>query len=83
MYFFIYSIDLSSIVQQNSFHQKNRNVPCLNVNADLNGIYLYIYIIKKPRHLVPTWQDLEVLDATNKAIKPLQDLLKCCSENLM
>lgn len=27
---------------------------------------------KKTHHLVPTWQDLEVLEATNKAVKPLQ-----------
>ncbi|XP_056118286.1 E3 SUMO-protein ligase ZBED1-like [Rhinichthys klamathensis goyatoka] len=34
---------------------------------------------KKTRHLVPTWQDLEVLDATNKAIKPLQDFTDALS----
>ncbi|XP_073457240.1 E3 SUMO-protein ligase ZBED1-like [Aquarana catesbeiana] len=34
---------------------------------------------KKTRHLVPTWQDLEVLDATNKAIKSLQDFTDALS----
>lgn len=28
---------------------------------------------KKSRHLVPTWQDTEVLESINKAVKPLQD----------
>lgn len=34
---------------------------------------------KKSRHLVPTWQDLEVLEATNKAVKPLQDFTDALS----
>nr|XP_055027515.1 E3 SUMO-protein ligase ZBED1-like [Misgurnus anguillicaudatus] len=34
---------------------------------------------KKTRHLVPTWQDLEVLEATNKAVKPLQDFTDALS----
>nr|XP_055069962.1 E3 SUMO-protein ligase ZBED1-like [Misgurnus anguillicaudatus] len=34
---------------------------------------------KKTRHLVPTWQDLEVLDAINKAVKPLQDFVDALS----
>nr|XP_023675618.1 zinc finger BED domain-containing protein 4-like [Paramormyrops kingsleyae] len=34
---------------------------------------------KKMRHLVPTWQDLEVLEATNKAVKPLQDFTDALS----
>lgn len=34
---------------------------------------------KKKRHLVPTWQDLEVLEATNKAVKPLQDFTDALS----
>lgn len=34
---------------------------------------------KKSRHLVPMWQDLEVLDATNKAVKPLQDFTDALS----
>ncbi|XP_073727057.1 E3 SUMO-protein ligase ZBED1-like [Misgurnus anguillicaudatus] len=33
----------------------------------------------KTRHLVPMWQDLEVLDATNKAVKPLQDFVDALS----
>lgn len=28
---------------------------------------------KKSRHLVPTWQDIEVLESIQKALKPLQD----------
>ncbi|KAJ4941785.1 hypothetical protein JOQ06_011659 [Pogonophryne albipinna] len=28
---------------------------------------------KKSRHLVPTWQDLDVLESINKAVKPLQE----------
>lgn len=35
--------------------------------------------VKKIRHLVPTWKDLEVLDATNKAVKPLQDFVDALS----
>lgn len=34
---------------------------------------------KKSRHLVPTWHDLEVLDVTNKAVKPLQDFTDALS----
>lgn len=34
---------------------------------------------KKTRHLVPTWQDLEILDATNKAVKPIQDFVDALS----
>ncbi|CAM4526972.1 unnamed protein product [Leuciscus chuanchicus] len=34
---------------------------------------------KKTHHLVPTWQDLEVLEATNKAVKPLQDFTDALS----
>lgn len=34
---------------------------------------------KKTRHLVPTWQDLEVLQAVQKVLKPLQDLTDALS----
>lgn len=34
---------------------------------------------KKCRHLVPTWQDLEVLESVNKAVKPLQDFTDALS----
>ncbi|CAM4568501.1 unnamed protein product [Leuciscus chuanchicus] len=35
---------------------------------------------KKTRHLVPTWQDLEVLEAVQKVLKPLQDFTDALSE---
>lgn len=28
---------------------------------------------KKSRHLVPTWQDIDVLESVNKALSPLQE----------
>lgn len=34
---------------------------------------------KKTRHLVPSWQDLEVLEATNRAVKPLQEFTDALS----
>ncbi|XP_042359805.1 E3 SUMO-protein ligase ZBED1-like [Plectropomus leopardus] len=34
---------------------------------------------KRSRHLVPTWQDLEVLESINKAVKPLQDFTDALS----
>ncbi|ROK30197.1 Zinc finger BED domain-containing protein 1 [Anabarilius grahami] len=34
---------------------------------------------KKSRHLVPTWQDIEVLESVNKAVKPLQDFTDALS----
>lgn len=34
---------------------------------------------KKSRHLVPTWQDLDVLKSINKAVKPLQDFTDALS----
>ncbi|XP_056111044.1 E3 SUMO-protein ligase ZBED1-like [Rhinichthys klamathensis goyatoka] len=34
---------------------------------------------KKCRHLVPTWQDIEVLESVNKAIKPLQEFTDALS----
>lgn len=34
---------------------------------------------KKSRHLVPTWQDIEVLEAVQKALKPLQDFTDALS----
>ncbi|KAJ8369457.1 hypothetical protein SKAU_G00094850 [Synaphobranchus kaupii] len=34
---------------------------------------------KKTRHLVPTWQDLEVLEAIHKVLKPLQDFTDALS----
>ncbi|KAK0155081.1 Zinc finger BED domain-containing protein 1 [Merluccius polli] len=34
---------------------------------------------KKSRYLVPTWQDVEVLESVNKAIKPLQDFTDALS----
>lgn len=34
---------------------------------------------KKSRHLVPTWQDIEVLESINKAVKPLQDFTDALS----
>lgn len=34
---------------------------------------------KKTRHLVPTWQDLEVLEAVQKVLKPLQDFTDALS----
>lgn len=34
---------------------------------------------KKSRHLVPTWQDLDVLESINKAVKPLQDFTDALS----
>ncbi|XP_060758694.1 E3 SUMO-protein ligase ZBED1-like [Neoarius graeffei] len=34
---------------------------------------------KKTRHLIPTWQDLEVLEAINKAIQPLQEFTDALS----
>ncbi|XP_063746041.1 E3 SUMO-protein ligase ZBED1-like [Eleginops maclovinus] len=34
---------------------------------------------KKCRHLVPTWQDVEILESVNKAIKPLQDFTDALS----
>lgn len=34
---------------------------------------------KKSRHLVPTWQDIEVLKAIQKALKPLQDFTDALS----
>ncbi|XP_061592770.1 zinc finger BED domain-containing protein 4-like [Cololabis saira] len=37
---------------------------------------------KKSRHLVPTWQDLEVLESINKAVKPLQDFTDALSGDL-
>lgn len=33
----------------------------------------------KSRHLVPSWQDIEVLGSVNKAIKPLQDFTDALS----
>ncbi|XP_039652399.1 zinc finger BED domain-containing protein 4-like [Perca fluviatilis] len=34
---------------------------------------------KKSRHLVPTWQDIEVLESVNKAVKPLQQFTDALS----
>ena len=34
---------------------------------------------KKSRHLVPTWQDLDVLESTNKAVKSLQEFTDALS----
>ncbi|KAJ4932497.1 hypothetical protein JOQ06_010917 [Pogonophryne albipinna] len=34
---------------------------------------------KKSRHLVPTWQDLDVLESINKAVKPLQEFTDALS----
>ncbi|KAI3355862.1 hypothetical protein L3Q82_004415 [Scortum barcoo] len=34
---------------------------------------------KKCRYLLPTWQDVEVLEPVNKAVKPLQDLTDALS----
>lgn len=34
---------------------------------------------KKCRHLVPTWQDVEILESVNKAVKPLQDFTDALS----
>ncbi|XP_037124783.1 E3 SUMO-protein ligase ZBED1-like [Syngnathus acus] len=34
---------------------------------------------KKCRHLVPSWQDLDVLEAVNKALSPLQDFTDALS----
>lgn len=34
---------------------------------------------KKSRHLVPTWQDIDVLESVNKAIKPVQDFTDALS----
>lgn len=34
---------------------------------------------KKTRHLVPTWQDIDVLESVNKAIKPLHDFTDALS----
>ncbi|XP_019715163.1 zinc finger BED domain-containing protein 1-like [Hippocampus comes] len=34
---------------------------------------------KKSRHLVPSWQDLDVLEAVNKALGPLQDFTDALS----
>lgn len=34
---------------------------------------------KKSRHFVPTWQDIEVLEAIQKALKPLQDFTDALS----
>ncbi|KAK3522216.1 hypothetical protein QTP70_032802, partial [Hemibagrus guttatus] len=34
---------------------------------------------KKSRHLVPTWQDIKVLDSIQKALKPLQDFTDALS----
>lgn len=34
---------------------------------------------KKSRHLVPTWQDLQVLESINQAVKPLQDFTDALS----
>ncbi|XP_028298772.1 zinc finger BED domain-containing protein 4-like [Gouania willdenowi] len=34
---------------------------------------------KKSRHLVPTWQDIEVLESVNKAVKPLQEFTDALS----
>ena len=34
---------------------------------------------KKSRHIVPTWQDMEVLEAVEKAFKPLQDFTAALS----
>ncbi|KAL1277314.1 hypothetical protein QQF64_023987 [Cirrhinus molitorella] len=36
---------------------------------------------KKSRHLVPTWQDIEVLEAIQKALKPLQDFTDALSDD--
>jgi len=35
---------------------------------------------RKTAHLVPTWQDLEVLEATDKALSPLADFTDMFSE---
>lgn len=34
---------------------------------------------KKTRHLMPTWQDLDILESINKAVKPLQDFTDALS----
>lgn len=34
---------------------------------------------KRSRHLVPTWQDLDVLESINKAVKPLQEFTDALS----
>lgn len=34
---------------------------------------------KKARHLIPTWQDIEVLEAIQKALKPFQDFTDALS----
>ncbi|XP_030016881.1 zinc finger BED domain-containing protein 1-like [Sphaeramia orbicularis] len=34
---------------------------------------------KKTRHLVPTWQDIDILESVNKAIKPLHDFTDALS----
>ncbi|XP_056155762.1 zinc finger BED domain-containing protein 4-like [Lampris incognitus] len=34
---------------------------------------------KKSRHLVPSWQDIDVLESINKAVKPLQDFTDALS----
>ncbi|CAI5669823.1 unnamed protein product [Oreochromis niloticus] len=34
---------------------------------------------KKSRHLIPTWQDLEVLESVNQALHPLQDFTDALS----
>lgn len=34
---------------------------------------------RKVRHLLPTWQDLEILESVNKALSPLQDFTDALS----
>ncbi len=34
---------------------------------------------RKVRHLLPSWQDLEVLESVNKALSPLQDFTDALS----
>ena len=34
---------------------------------------------KKSRHLVPTWQDIDVLESVNKAVRPLLDFTDALS----
>ena len=38
-------------------------------------------LYRKTTHLVPTWQDLEVLESINKALAPLADFIDILSGN--
>ena len=37
----------------------------------------------KTCHHIPTWQDIDVLQSVDSAVKDLVDLLICCQERIM